>query len=42
LGPTFSEKVAQLPAGLYSRSEKLFICWFAFPLVLAEAEKHLG
>lgn len=42
LGPTFSEKVTQLPTGLYSRSEQLFICGFAFPLVLAKAEQHLG
>jgi hypothetical protein len=42
LGPTFAEKIAQFPTSLYRRSKKLFICGFAFPFVLAKAEKHLS
>jgi hypothetical protein len=42
LGPPFAEKIAELPASLHSGSEQLFVCWFAFPFILAEAEKHLG
>lgn len=42
LGPAFAEKVAKFPACLYCGAEELFVGGFAFALVLAEAEKHLG
>lgn len=42
LGPAFAEKVAELPARLYSRSEEFFVRLPAFALVLAETEEHFS